>query len=123
MIEANPDQIDWQLLSSNPAAIHLLEANLDMIDWTYLSTNPAAIHLIEANLDQIDWFYLSSNPAAIHLLEANPDRVECLIYENPAIFVYDYEGMKKKTGIFVEELMANRFHPKNMDKFEHWNHE
>jgi hypothetical protein len=39
---------------------------------------------------------------------------------NPNIFEYDYEGMKKRTGLFAEELIQNRFHPKNIDKFEGW---
>ena len=42
---------------------------------------------------------------------------------NPNIFVYDYEAMKNsmyRKGGFVEELMANRFHPKNMDKWDGW---
>src|SRR5271170_7211936 len=36
-------------------------------NWECLSRNPAAIHLLQANPDKIDWFVLSQNPAAIHL--------------------------------------------------------
>jgi len=32
-LEANPDKIDWNNLSYNLAAIHLLEANQDKIHW------------------------------------------------------------------------------------------
>ena len=39
---------------------------------------------------------------------------------NPAIFEYDYKAM---TRPFTEELMANRFHPNNMGKFEAWGYE
>ena len=35
------DKIDWDILSSNPNAIHLLEQNLDKeVDWGYLSLHP-----------------------------------------------------------------------------------
>jgi len=34
-----------------------------MIDWEYLSVNPAAIHLLKANPDKINRFWLFENPA------------------------------------------------------------
>ena len=55
----NIDKINWNCLSANPAAIHLLEANQDKIDWIYLSVNPGALHLLEANPDKIEWFLVS----------------------------------------------------------------
>jgi hypothetical protein len=79
-----------------PRSIPLLEQYPEQILWESLSENPAAIHLLEANQDKIDWFILS---------------------ENPAIFVYDYERMRQP---FTEELMANRFHPNNIGRFEAW---
>jgi hypothetical protein len=93
--------VNWSQLSDNSSAIHILEKNLDKIDWRRLSENPAAIHLLEANRDKIDWEYLSSNPE---------------------ILEYDYEKMKE-TRPFTEELMANRFHPDNLDRFESWGYE
>lgn len=39
---------------------------------------------------------------------------------NPNIFVYDYESMKRRSMIFVEELMQKCFHPKNIKKFTSW---
>ena len=44
---------------------------LNKLDWEFLSGNPNAIHLMEKkkNLDKIDWGLLSGNPNAIHLLE------------------------------------------------------
>jgi hypothetical protein len=108
------------MLSKNPNAISLLEANLDKIDWFLLSTNPGAITLIEKNLDKVNWLLLSENPAAIHILEANQDKIDWrILSENYEIFEYDYESMKQ-TRPFTEELMANRFHPNNLDKFEDW---
>ncbi len=49
------DKLNWQTLSSNPNAIHLLEQNPHKIDWFWLSENPNAIHLLEQNLDEINW--------------------------------------------------------------------
>jgi hypothetical protein len=57
------------------------------------------MHLLEANQDKIEWDYLS---------------------QNPAIYEYDYKAM---TRPFTEELMQNRFHPNNMDRFESWGYE
>jgi hypothetical protein len=81
----------------NPAAIHLLEANKDKINWDRLSYNPAAIHLLKENQDKIDWDNLSHNPEIFE-----PIRI-----------------LKP----FTEELMQNRFHPDNLDKFEAWGYE
>jgi hypothetical protein len=80
-----------------------LEKNLDKVKWDVLSRNPNAIPILEKNLDKVDWEYL---------------------FLNPNIFRYDYEAIKKalyKDGGFVEELMQNRFHPRNMDKWDGWN--
>ena len=93
------DKIDWYSLSENPNAIHLLERNFDKIVWGCLSKNPSAIHLLEKNLDQIDWYRLSFNPS---------------------IFEYDYKSMTERCDIYKEELIANRFHPKNLSKFRDW---
>ena len=38
----------------------------DKLDWEYLSSNPNAMHLLEANLDKNNWMNLSKNPNAIH---------------------------------------------------------
>ena len=82
MLEKHPDKIFWCWLSQNPNAIPLLKTHPDKIDWKYLSSNPDlsyAIPLLEENLDNplavIDWGYLSANPNAIHLLEKNPNKI------------------------------------------------
>ena len=119
----NIDKIDWMHLSRNPAAIHLLEANPQKIDWYWLSENPAAIHLLEANPDKIDWYWLATNPVAIHLLKENQDKISWqALSKNPVIFQYDYDAMKKKCGAFKEDLMKDRFHPRNLiaGKFKDW---
>jgi hypothetical protein len=40
-----------------------LEQNREKIDWNWLSKNPNAIHLLEQNPEKIDWHYLSKNPS------------------------------------------------------------
>jgi hypothetical protein len=84
----------------NPYAIHLLEQNIDNIDWSYLSVNPNAIHLLEKNIDKIEWYWLSTNPN---------------------IFEIDYDFLRDRLkNTFGEELMMNRFHPKNFEKWSNW---
>jgi hypothetical protein len=88
-------------LVANPNAVHLLEENPDKVDWISLSANPNAGHMLEQNLDKVDWEVLSGNPC---------------------IFGYDYDAIKRtfyESGI-AEGIMADRFHPKNMAKWEEW---
>jgi hypothetical protein len=89
------DNLDWDTLSENPNAIHLLEQNMDKINWTNLSLNPNAIHLLEQNIDEIDWNMLSRNPNAIHLLEQNIDKINWRnLSHNPSIFEIDNKQLK-----------------------------
>ena len=75
--------------------------DIDNLDWQYLSKNPNAIHIIKDNINNIDW--------------------DCeWLYQNPFIFEYDYEAMRDRMKPVAEELMANRFHPKNFEKFVSW---
>ena len=120
------DKINWTQLSGNPEALPLLEKNQDKINWKQLSVNPSerALTLLENNQDKINWFGLSANPAAraIALLEKNQDKIDWdMLSSNPAIFEYDYKGMKDAmyNGI-KEDLVKNRFHPKNIPKFRDW---
>ena len=104
MLEQNKDKINWYALSGNPNAIHLiseaLEKNVDKINWEWLSENPSAIHLLEKNQDKIDWDWLCQT--------------------NPAIFTYDYEKIAKDFILLRKAIIENRFHPKNIDKFNGW---
>ena len=96
----------------------------DKINWFGLSANPSAgaISLLEKNQDKIDWFQLSANPSALTLLEKNQDKIDwAQLSANPSIIEYDYKGMKDAMykGI-KEDLVKNRFHPKNIPKFRDW---
>jgi hypothetical protein len=54
----------------------------------------------------------------IDRIEQNQDKIDLVrLAENPAIFTYDYKNMVRP---FTEELMANRFHPSNFEKFDAW---
>ena len=78
------------------------------------------------DMEKINWDILSLNPLAIKLLEANPEKIVwSYLSQNPEIFEYDYKAMKDRmynSGLF-EDLMKNRFHPRNVLKFEEWGHE
>ena len=73
--------------------------DINKVDWEFLSENPNAIHVLEKNLDKIVWRYLSENPNAIPLLEKYPDNI-CWywISQNQSIFEIDYKTMKKTNG-------------------------
>jgi hypothetical protein len=94
-------KIDWNLLSKNPAAMHILndlkyheminwcgilsnnnaaefvKNNLHMVEkhWNILCEKPHLIEIIEQHMDKIDWYTLSLNYNAIHILEKNLDKI------------------------------------------------
>ena len=51
------NNLNWEGLSENPNAIHLLEQNQFKINWSVLSINKNAINLLEYNFDKVDWDY------------------------------------------------------------------
>jgi hypothetical protein len=54
-------------------------------------------------------------------LEQNPEKINWdSLSRNPSIFEYDYEAMRGRMRPLAEALMANRFHPRNFDKFYTW---
>jgi hypothetical protein len=59
------------------------------------------------------------NPSCISLLEKNPDKINWInISANPGIFTYDYDKMREYRNPIAAELMANRFHIRNMHKWK-----
>ena len=97
-------QVYWRFLAKNPNAIRLLEQFPENINYSSLSSNPnpSAMYLLKRNIDEADEYQLS---------------------ENPSIFEYDYEAMRNRMKPIAEEIMANRFHPRNFDKFVSWGFE
>lgn len=74
--------IDWQWLSSNACAIHLLEKNQHKIDSQRILTNPKALCIIEQYPKSINyWHYLSRNAHShtMYLIEDNLNSVEELV--------------------------------------------
>lgn len=57
----NPYKTYWPELSRDTPVIHLAENQV--VDWEQLSANPGAIHILEKNKEKIDWIALSENPA------------------------------------------------------------
>jgi hypothetical protein len=45
-----PDKINWEILSKNSNAMHLLKKNPDKIRWYYLSENPS---IFEIDMNQM----------------------------------------------------------------------
>jgi len=57
----------------------------------------------------------------MQLLEKYQDKIYWKgLSENSHIFKYDYKQMKINCMLFKEELMKNRFHPRNISKFKDW---
>ena len=62
-LEENPIKIDWDVLSGNSKAIHILEKYLENINWYMLSENPKAINILKNNINKIKWKYIKNNPS------------------------------------------------------------
>lgn len=70
--------IDFSMLSSNPAAIHILDAEPELIDWDRICFNPMAGDIITKYMHMVrdeDWWALSANPSAVRLLEEFPHNI------------------------------------------------
>ena len=112
LLEQNPDKINWNWLSFNPEAIHLLEQHLDKIRWDWLSSNPKAIHILEQHSNKIYWSKLSMNPEAIHLiskaLEQNLDKIHWLeLSANPAAIHILEQNQDKIDGLVLEGAFSS----------------
>ena len=71
--------INWNILSGNPNAFHILDNYPDKINWFYLSGNTShdvVQTFLEKNTDKIEWSRISSNPSAIKLIEQNLDKID-----------------------------------------------
>jgi len=68
----------------------------------------------------------NTSEGAIQLLEKNQDKLNNINHlynhlgNNPHMFKYDYQNMKQNCMLFKEDLMKNRFHPRNIPKFKDW---
>lgn len=127
----HPDKIHWYFLCNNKASWvrRILEIYPDNIHWYILCSNPAewVLQIIEKNWDKINWHSLSQNTSewAMKMLEKNEKNISWLYFSaNPSIFVLDYSFLEKRMeNTFEQELIAERFHPKNIPKFKSWGYD
>jgi len=56
-------------------------------------------------------------------VKENPDKINWIyLSKQKNIFTYDYEKMRENMLLFKEDLMKERFHPRNLRKFSSWGH-
>ena len=56
-------------------------------------------------------------------VKENPDKInQIYLSKQKNIFTYDYEKMRENMLLFKEDLMKERFHPRNLRKFSSWGH-
>jgi hypothetical protein len=82
ILEQYPEQIDWNVIFRNPAAIDLIEKYVEKnpknVPWDDIAYNPGALDLLEKNPHKIFWLNLTANPnpRAIQLIEENWDNID-----------------------------------------------
>ena len=128
-----PNNVDWNSLSKDPNAIHILETYPEKIKKMKLlrNPNPRAIKLIQKLYTYEEIF---ANEDCIAALIDNPNGRDILMHygkpftgelledaiKTPAllhlIYMWDYEKMKQNNRQFAEELCAKVFHPIRVNK-------
>ena len=88
----DPERWDWNRLSSNPSAIHLLHQHPSKINGHCIVINPN-IHLIDASIidthiEHMSDSLLSENPNAVSsVLKSHPEKIDWnFLLGNPSIF-------------------------------------
>jgi hypothetical protein len=116
LLKANPEKINWRCLSANPNAIKLLEENIDKINWYNLSSNPNAIDILMKNKKNIYWGIFCLNENAIEIIKYYNNKIywDYLLSQNPSIFTYDYDLIRKNFKDLGEEIIQKALHPKRM---------
>lgn len=131
----NHDKIVYYHLSRNPAewARKILEKNPNRIEYKMLCINPAewAKEMLEKHPEKIEYDWLSRNQSdwAVDMMEKIVEKQPWKIHWfhlsfNRYIFTYDYAFLRERMRhTFAEELIQNRFHPRNFHKFASWGFE
>lgn len=100
-------QLDWTVLSGNPAAIDMLLDNLDKVNLAVLSSNPAAVPFLRNNQHLIIWHRIAPLPEAIDIILENIDKIHLRYFmSNPLSVDYfkdysyliDWEVFSKNTN-------------------------
>jgi hypothetical protein len=112
ILEDNNVPIDWSALceNTNPKAIEMIKQMLiedpSKIDFNTLSANPSAIHILSQNLDKVSPTNLSKNTNAMELLLQNPDLIEFpAILENRSALPYLETHL-----VFIRDNYINNLH-------------
>jgi hypothetical protein len=73
---------------------------------------------LEKKINKINWYGLSLNSNAIHILEKNINKINWILLSfNSSIFNLDYDALKERCHIYMEELIKKTMHPKNIQKY------
>ncbi len=82
VVEEEWDLLQWTQISGDPDCILYIEQHLlntpecwQQVDWDALSGNSKAGHILANNLHKVNWFKASSNPGAIDILNDNIDKI------------------------------------------------
>lgn len=134
IITNNVSKIHWLWLCENPSewAGELVMSNPNKINFEYVSVNPSiwAKTLLEQHPHKIVFERLLENESdwAMELIRQNvthPDVInmhKTMFLLNPAIFIkrIDYNQIEERFRPIRNEIIKNRFHPRNIDKFDSW---
>jgi hypothetical protein len=115
IIRKNPDKIIWSsfCFNSHPNAIAMIEQMLiedqSKINFNHLSRNPGAIHIILQHLDKVNIFHLSRNPNAMDILMENPHLIDNIsICSNPNAIPYMETRIIEFSGSFyIGNILRN----------------
>lgn len=115
---------NWQALSSNKNATHILEKHVDKIRWTELIGNEGATHLIEQNIDKIinwpNWYMMSCNKNATHILEKHPEKIIWSLFSglqcDGAVKLMEKYPEKICWRVAIDNPFAMDLVEKNLDK-------
>jgi hypothetical protein len=114
------NKLDWEYLSKNPNAIHLLEQNQNKINWFELSNNHCALSLLEKNKDKINWFFVSGNPSAIYLLKNKKKNSNIYIeklafFPSALLFLEEYLNLIKRFWLLSNSTYKTSLLEKNIN--------
>lgn len=87
---------------------------INVIEILITSKNPSQL---EGSFNQIDWKILKEG--LNHNMKSCPPNFDFL-FNTPHLFTYDYPKIMECMKPIAEELMANRFHPKNAELWAGW---
>jgi hypothetical protein len=122
----DPEELAWDLLSSNPApwAHDLLMAHQPRICWSQLSSNPSvrAVAMLKTNPEKVSflWLLWNTSPEALPLMEANLSKISFgHLTLNPIIFELDRDAMRAQMAPLRDELLRHCMHPDRVYQAEH----